>query len=258
MGKGAAPPAEALAVSTVVEDLFGAALAAVYLHGSAVAGGLRPRSDVDVLVVAERPMTQAMRERLLAALLRLSAPHPARPGGPRCVDLMVFSVSDLASSAYPARCAFVYGEWLRAAFEAGARPAPVADPEHTLVLAQARHGAKALVGPPATVLLPQIPDDRVRRAMRDALPALLANATGDAGNVLLTLARMWRTATTGDFVSKDAAAAWAVPRLPDPAAAVLAKVRANYLGRTGAGWEASRTDVLRATADLQRRVVALL
>jgi hypothetical protein len=92
------------------------------------------------------------------------------------------------------------------AFGAGEVPRPVSDPEFTLVLAQARQEARALVGPAAAELLPPIPDDHVRQAMRDVLPSLLANLTGDEGNVLLTLARMSRTATTGEFVTKDAAA----------------------------------------------------
>ena len=34
--------------------------------------------------------------------------------------------------------------------------------------------------------------------MRDALPSLAAGLDGDPRNVLLTLARMWRTVATGD------------------------------------------------------------
>jgi predicted nucleotidyltransferase len=199
-------PAAGLAALKIVKDRFDGSLLAVYLHGSAVSGGLRPQSDVDLLVVTERPMTDAMRASLLAALMRTSGRHPASLDGPRCIELMVFLKSHLSASAYPARSAFIYGEWLRDAFGAGDVPRPVSDPEFTLVLAQARQEARALVGPAAAELLPPIPDDHVRQAMRDVLPSLLANLTGDEGNVLLTLARMSRTATTGEFVTKDAAA----------------------------------------------------
>jgi len=53
-------PAEALAALRIVEDLFEVSLLAVYLHGSAVSGGLRPQSDVDLLVVTGQPMTDAI------------------------------------------------------------------------------------------------------------------------------------------------------------------------------------------------------
>lgn len=251
-------PTEALAALTIVEDLFEGSLVAVYLHGSAVSGALRPQSDVDLLVVTEQPMTDTMRESLLASLLRLSGRHPASPAGPRCIELMVFLKSHLSASGYPARSEFIYGEWLRDAFEAGELPKPASDPEFTLVLAQARQEAKALFGPAAAQLLPSIPDDHVRRAMRDALPSLLKNLIGDERNVLLTLARMWRTAATGEFVTKDAAAEWAIPRLPEPIADVLICARDAYLGRTKDAWETQQTEVLRAAHYLQRQAAALL
>jgi len=47
----------------------------------------------------------------------------------------------IASPKFPARAEFVYGEWLRDAFEAGEIPLPVRHPEITLVLAQAKHTA---------------------------------------------------------------------------------------------------------------------
>ena len=46
-------PAEARAVVRVVEEVLGRAPVAAILSGSAVAGGLRPLSDVDVVVVTD-------------------------------------------------------------------------------------------------------------------------------------------------------------------------------------------------------------
>ncbi|MFC3072978.1 aminoglycoside adenylyltransferase domain-containing protein [Shinella pollutisoli] len=251
-------PEQAQAASETLRGLFGDALRAVYLHGSAVSGGLRPGSDVDLLAVLDRPMAEAERESLLSALLRLSGRHPAPRGGPRCIEVMVFLTADLAAADYPARVEFLYGEWLRQAFAAGQRPVPVRDPENTLVLAQARRQARPLIGPAAGTLLPDIPAGQVRRAMRDALPALLAGLEDDARNVLLTLARMWRTAETGAFVAKGDAAAWAAARMPAGEAETLAAARAAYLGGT-ADERADRQAAVRATAAyLQRRVTALL
>lgn len=247
--------AQAHAATEILRALFGDALLAVYLHGSAVSGGLRPRSDIDLLAILGRPMTGGERESLLAALLRLSGRHPAPPGGPRCLEVIVFLKADLAPPDFPARAEFLYGEWLRDAFEAGQRPMPLCDPENTLVLAQARRQALALFGPE---LLPDIPEAHIRRAMREALPSLLAGLHGEERNVLLTLARMWRTAATGAFVSKDAAADWAVPQMPAAEAATLAHARDAYLGRIDDAWD-ERQDAARRTGDwLHERVSALL
>ncbi len=198
--------AEAEAATAALRTILGDSLLALYLHGSAVAGGLRPQSDIDLLAVVEALIPEHRRAALLAALLRISGRHPAPPQGPRCLEVTIFRRQDLAAGAYPARAEFTYGEWLRDAFEAGGRPLPATDPDHTLVLAQARRAAVALIGPEASAILPGIPDARVRQAMRGALPALNAGLDGDTRNVLLTLARMWHTAVTGDFVPKDAAA----------------------------------------------------
>ena len=72
--------------------------------------------------------------------------------------------------------------------------------------------------------------------MRDALPDLLEGFHGDARNVLLTLARMWHTANTGIFVTKDAAARWAISRLSGPDAKTLDHARRAYLGEVTDDW----------------------
>lgn len=241
----------------IAQRSFGNALVAIYLHGSAVAGGLRPDSDVDLLVIIDQSMTQAARERLIVELMGISG-RPADRNGPRPIELIVFLRADLTSSIYPARSELVYGEWLRGAFEAGEVPGPVPDPEFTLLLAQARQEARALFGPDAVSLLPIIPDSDIRHAIGDSLPGLLDRLAGDERNVLLTLARMWRTLTTGEFVPKDIAAEWAAPRLGADAAALVADAREAYLGGRTDDWRARQGDVRRVAAELRDRVAAML
>ena len=246
------------AATTALRNVLGDGLLAVYLHGSAVSGGLQPHSDIDLLAIVDRALDEDQRQALLKHLLRFSARHPAAPGGPRCLDVMVCVLSDLSDNGFPARADFAYGEWLRDVFEAGEIPAPTRDPEHTLVLAQARRASIALIGQAAADLLPEPPPADLRRAMAEALPALLQAPCGDERNVLLTLARMWRTADTGDFVTKDAAAAWAIPRLPDRDAALLDHARRAYLGEIHDDWSDRRSDARRLAEQLGDRVAGLL
>ena len=253
MGSTTTVPPEAVAVMRILRMHFVESLAAVYLHGSAVGRGLRPDSDVDLLAVIRHPMDREIRSRLIHDLMEVSG-YPgsalARP-----VELMIFLSSDLTVTAYPVRCEFLYGEWLRSAFAAGEPSRPVCDPELTLAMAQARQEAKALAGPDVRELLPDIPQADLRRAIGDALPMLLASLEGDERNVLLTLARMWRTATHGDFVSKDVAAGWASGRLQGEAAGVLAQAREAYLGIQKDDWTGRRREVCR-TVDLLQECVA--
>nr|QIQ10642.1 Streptomycin 3''-adenylyltransferase [uncultured bacterium] len=243
-------PAEALAALGVVRRCLGEAPAGVYLHGSAVSGGLRAHSDVDVLVVIEGPMTAAERQQLVGELLAVSGHYPHDAAGRRPLELIVFAREELARGGYPVRSEFLYGEWLRAAFEAGAVPEPSAEPDHSLLLAQARQTARTLFGPDAATLLPAIPPAEIRRAIGGALPALLGSPAGDERNVLLTLARMWRTLAVGDFVPKDSAATWAMTRVDAGAATLLAHARAAYVGDVEDNWPFAAEVTLRVAEDL--------
>lgn len=233
-------------------------LLAAYLHGSAASGGLRPHSDVDLLAIVDKSIDCENAKRLASDLLRLSGRYPFDAAGRRPLELIIFTLPDLSAPRYPARCNFLYGEWLRASYEEGNPPGPTADPEYTLILAQARQEAKTLFGPDAKELLPVIPQSDIRRAIGDALPALLATLPGDERNVLLTLARMWRTAQTGDFAPKDAAAAWAAGRLPDEQAGVLAQAREEYLGLRGNDWRSQRRELRQTACALQDCVMKSL
>lgn len=246
------------AATAALQGVLGDALLAVYLHGSAASGKLRPQSDIDLLAVADRGMTDTQRKDLLAALLRISARHPAPAGGARCLDVMVFLLSDLFENDAPARTEFTYGEWLRDVFEAGETPTPSRDPEHTLVLAQARQEALPLIGRRSSELFPEVPPEHVRRAMKDVLPGLLRRLRGDERNVLLTLARMWRTASTVEFVAKDAAAAWAIPQISGQDAATLDYARRAYLGEIIDEWAGRGADAQRLAELLAERISALL
>ena len=251
-------PTEANHALSIIQRQLAKSLVAAYLHGSAVAGELRPRSDVDVLVVVDQPMTSEDRDGLTHELMEISGRYPFDPDGRRPLEVIVFLRADLAEPCYPARSEFIYGEWLRHAYEAGERSKPVRDPELTLVLAQSRQEARPLVGPNANKLLPAIPRSDIHRAIKDVLPALIETLQGDERNVLLTLARMWRTAVTGEFVSKDAAADWAAIRLPAEQADVLTVARESYLSGRDSDWLNHQHELQRTVGSLQAQVLANL
>lgn len=248
-------PSEATEALLAVRKHLNRSLIAAYLHGSAVAGGLRPYSDVDLLIVTELAIAPEARKALLHDLLRLSGPYPFDAGARRPLEVVLFSRSHLSDLPYPARSEFIYGEWLRQDFEAGAGPDLHPDPEMTLLLAQARQEARPLYGPEAARLLPAIPPSHVRQAIKDALPALLAGLIGDERNVLLTLARMWRTLLTGDFVPKDVAATWAAARLPKAEADLLLAARQAYLDGRDVDWKAREQQLQRTLSALHDRIL---
>nr|WP_235787147.1 aminoglycoside adenylyltransferase family protein [Streptomyces mutabilis] len=197
----------------------------VYAHGSATLGGLRPHSDLDLLVVVRNPTTHARRAALTEELLTVSQGAGRRP-----VELLVVVHGDIRPWRYPPRRDYLYGEWLRAAHERGHVPGPEDDPDLAPLLTMVLRADTPLHGPPPAALLDPVPHTDLRRAIVAGLPELTAELEPDTRNVLLTLARIWSTLVTGGIRSKDAAADWALARLPAGYREPLAHARAVYLG----------------------------
>ena len=206
-------PPEAQQAAEIARELFGPHLAGVYLYGSAVDGGLRDRSDVDVLVVLEQELTDDTRQALLAKIMAVSGPlgnaHGIRP-----LEVTVLNRIHLTPWRHPPRQELQYGEWLRAHIEKGWLPPAQEHADLTILLYQVREKSVALLGPIASELLPRIPLADVKKAIGESLTELAGFLVGDERNVILTLARMWQTVTVGIINPKDVAADWAVSRLP--------------------------------------------
>ena len=230
MGSTGLPPAPDLAgeVVEIARDVLGDAVVGAYLHGSAAMTGLRPTSDVDVLVVLGRATTPDERRALVDRLLEISGRRAPR-GPARPVELTIVVESDVRPWRYPPHAEFQYGEWLRDEYAAGLTPEPGPNPDLGPVIAMALAADRALHGPPIATVLDPVPPADLGRAIVAGVPDLLADLESDTRNVLLTLARIWFTLATGELRSKDAAATWAIERLPAVQGAVLVRARQLYL-----------------------------
>jgi predicted nucleotidyltransferase len=211
-----------------VSGVFGGDVLGAYLHGSAVLGGLRPTSDLDVLVVLEGRTTATQRRTLVEGLLDVSGAR-AHHGPARPVELSVVVESDVRPWRYPPRQELLYGEWLRDMYELGGAPQPEPAPDLSILITMVLQGNAVLVGPPPAQLLDPVPHEDLLRGAVAGIPHLLGDLESDTRNVVLTLARIWTTLETGQIHSKDAAADWALKRLPHEHQPVLARARAMYV-----------------------------
>ncbi|MDN3526159.1 aminoglycoside adenylyltransferase family protein [Halomonas sabkhae] len=228
-------PYEAIQAQSVVEGLLGDSIIGIFLFGSAVVGGLKRDSDVDILVAVSVSPTFSQRKALVAQLMSVSGAM-GTPKAIRPVELTVVTVSDVVPWQFPPRAEFVYGEWLREEFEAGIVPEPVRDPDLAIVLKEVVDNNLPLYGINAAKLFEPVPMADIRRAIRDSLSSLLAEVSGDERNVVLTLSRMWLTAATGDVAPKDVAAEWAEKNAPADHAMLLRYARDGYLGMIEDRW----------------------
>jgi predicted nucleotidyltransferase len=222
-------------VVAVVREVLGPDVVGAYLFGSAVLGGLRPRSDLDVLVVTTRRTARDEKRHLVDRLLLISG---SPPGPPRPIELTIVVESEIRPWRYPPRFDFQYGEWLRGEFESGhLEPWPTTNPDLASLVTMVLLANRPLLGPsPAEVFDPVPRGDHVRAMVGD-IDMLLGDLDWDTRNVILTLARIWGTVATDVIRSKDAAATWALARLPEEHRAVLARARAVYLGDEEERWE---------------------
>lgn len=219
----------------------------LYRFGSWVTGGLRPDSDIDLVMITGRSLTDRERRGLTELLLTCSGRRATlAPGRP--VELTVVVLSDVVPWNYPPRCDYLYGEWLRDEFEGGQVPRPHLNPDLAVLFTTLRQHSAVLQGPDPTALLESVPATDLRRAMHDILPSLLDDLSGDERNVLLTLARVVVTLESGRIVAKDQAATRLLPDLAEPHRSVMELAMNGYRGKDHDDWSDRRADA-RSTAD---------
>ncbi|TWI06266.1 streptomycin 3'-adenylyltransferase/aminoglycoside 6'-N-acetyltransferase-1b [Luteimonas cucumeris] len=230
----------------VIERHLESTLLAVHLYGSALDGGLKPHSDIDLLVTVAARLDEAVRRALLVDLLEVSAPH-GESRVLRALEVTVVVRSDVVPWRYPARRELQFGEWQRKDILAGIFEPATADMDLAILLTKARRHSIALAGSAAEDCFDPVPESDLLKALTDTLD--LWNSppdwAGDERNVVLTLSRIWYSTETCKVASKDAAACWALERLPAQHQSVLLEARQAYLGQ-GKDCLASRTDQLEA------------
>lgn len=233
-------------VLTLVREVLDPDAVAAYLFGSAVLGGLRPYSDLDVLVVSKRRTARAEKQRLVDRLLAISGRDTSQ-GRRRRVELTIVVEDEVKPWRYPPTFDFLYGDWLRAQFESGdVEPWPTTvNPDLATLITMVLLGNTPILGPPPAEIFDPVPRSDLVSAMVGGIDSLRRDLASDTPNVILTLSRIWSTLATGLIRSKDSAADWVLDRLPEEHRPVLTHARAVYLGDQDASWD-----------DLEERVEA--
>src|SRR5690606_40350799 len=97
---------------TVLERHLGETLLAIHLFGSAIDGGLRPHSDIDLLVTVSVPVPDPVRRSLMLDLLPVSA-WPGSDPARRALEVTLLVREHLVPWRYPPPRELQFGEWLR-------------------------------------------------------------------------------------------------------------------------------------------------
>ena len=76
--------------------------------------------------------------------------------------------------------------------------------------------------------------------------------------MILTLAKMWYNASTTKFSSKNGAADWAIPQLPEVHAGLLDQARKAYLGEFVDNWVGKEKELASLDDHLKRSIEPLI
>ena len=213
--------------SILRDDLVG-----VYLHGSAVMGCFNPeKSDVDLIVVVNRPMSDPVKRAFLERVVDLNGQGPAKG-----IEMSVV----LREVCEP----FVYPTPYELHFSAGHLAAYREDPEGYIRRMQGddkdlaahftiiRARGRCLYGAPIEDVFDQVP----RRDYLDAIWYDVENAPEEIAAypmyLTLNLARVLAYRTEGKVLSKKEGGEWALGNVPERFHPLLRTALADYGGDT--------------------------
>jgi streptomycin 3"-adenylyltransferase len=239
-------------------ELLGEDLSGVYLHGSLAMGSFNPKlSDLDVLVLSERRLSQQDRRSFAQAMLSLSGdPHP--------VEMSVLWVDALHPWQHPAPYEYHFSEdWrerqhARLTDSAWGEPETATDPDLAAHLVIARERGVTLFGTPARQALPEIPTD-------DYIDALLYDYDSAKGDMLanpvysiLNVCRVYWYLVKSAISSKTEAGEWAQAYLPDEYRGVVMKALRAYRSDDPTAMRFDHDSVLAFAAYIDEQVRQLL
>ena len=215
----------------VINRHLASTLRAIHLYGSAIDGGLKPYSDIDLLVTIGSELVETTRRAFMFDLLEISAP-PGKSEIFRALEVTVVVQDEVLPWRYPVRRELQFGDWLRKEILEGNIESAVIDADLAILLTKARQHSLPLLGPPAEEFFDQVPKSDFFRALADTLKQWESPSdwAGDERNVVLTFARIWYSVVTGEIAPKDVAADWSIERLPVEYQSILYEARQAYLG----------------------------
>lgn len=218
-------------VKQLLQQVFQDKLYAIYLYGSYVDGGLKHKSDLDILVIIERAITASERQQIAKVLLQISV--PVGHASARALEITILDKNSITALQPPYPYQLQYGEWLRDELLNGAQLNSQYDPDISILLKQAQLQHVTILGPDLNHWLPAISHKQVKDALRETYPEIIAHWKDDQDerNQILALCRIAYTLNKKTIVSKDTAAMWCLKFLDQDNQALLQLMIDEYTGR---------------------------
>jgi streptomycin 3"-adenylyltransferase len=250
-------------IEGLVDELtttLGGNLVGTYAHGSLATGCFNPRwSDIDILGVTEEPLDADEKRLVAASFLRYSFP-------PRGMEARFVPEGNLRAWEYPTPFSFYFSEQLRRKYEAALpdHSSPTWSKDagtsysmaaHVLVLRQ--RGIR-LSGKPILDVFPAIPEKDYLASILWDFESKKARLPIPAVSGVLNACRVYSYLREHRFDSKEEAAVWAMPLLPDGERKLVARVLEVYRGDRSLGERFEAAEVAQFFAAMQERFQQLM
>jgi predicted nucleotidyltransferase len=219
-------------VAAGIGDVLGSRLVAIYLHGSLAMGSYyRPKSDLDLLVVADGAFEDGDRRELAVHILETFDRRPTIGG----LELSIVQHRDVRDFHHPLPYDFHFSErWASEIRQGGAGPHG-RDPDLAAHCTVTRSRGIALRGEPAAAVVGLVPHEAFVASIVEDLQWIV----GDGGihespfYGVLNTCRVHHVFAEGPghVVSKEEGALWALDHLPDEHHTIITHALECYRSR---------------------------
>ena len=213
-------------------EAFGGNLAGVYLHGSAAMGCWNPaKSDLDLIVVAERTLSDAEKRALMDSVVTLNAEAPAKG-----IEMSVVRRGVCKPFVYPTPFELHFSkmhlDWYRSNPEDYIAKMKGTDRDLAAHITVIRARGVCLCGAPIDEVFGEVP----KQDYMDSLWYDIADAEDDIAEdtmyLTLNLARVLAFLQDGSVLSKKEGGEWGLKNLPEKYHGLLREALSEYRGET--------------------------
>lgn len=209
------PKAILEAIRSVTTELLGDALTGIYLHGSYAFGCFNPsRSDIDYLVVVNRPMTLDEKMSYITEILKLN--EKALPKG---IEMSVVLEKDCQSFVYPTPYDLHFSndhlERIKADLTEYCITMNGSDPDLAAHFTVTRSVGRVLYGKAIDEVFAPVPPEAYLDSIRSDVANAEADICANSIYVILNLCRVLAYIREGVILSKAQGGEWGIRNLPE-------------------------------------------
>ena len=189
-------------------------LVGIYLHGSAVMGCFNPRkSDIDLIIVVERPLTDAVKRAYMDMVFRYSALGPAK-GIEMSIVLRKVCKPIVYPTPYELHFSTGHLEWYKQDPDDYIRRMNGVDKDLAAHFTIINHRGRCLYGAPVKEVFAEVPSCDYMDSIWNDIAEAPENITEDTMYLTLNLARVLAYKEEGLVLSKKEGGEWAISHLP--------------------------------------------